>query len=93
MDKISVIVFEPPGTECEYREIDNTLEAMQEIVGGYIEVVPLCNKDDEPIHGIVLVCNEEGKLKGLPDNIKVWGDPIKGTCFICRTDGEEFASI
>lgn len=30
-----------PGNEPEEKEIDNTLEELQKIVGGYIEVIPL----------------------------------------------------
>ena len=41
-------------------DIDNTLEAKQEYVGGLIQV--LC------IDGIDIICNDEGKLMGLPVN-------------------------
>ncbi len=40
---------------------DFQLKELQEIVGGYIEIVP--TKD-----GRIMVCNEEGKLDGLPRN-------------------------
>lgn len=65
----------------EERDIDNTLEAMQEIVGGYIEVVPLSDR-------LLVVCNEEGKLMGLPPvaitaiNGKAT-DYLCGNCIIC----------
>jgi hypothetical protein len=39
-----------------------SLERLQELVGGYIETIPL-DKDT------ILVVNEEGKLKGLPVNM------------------------
>ena len=39
------------------------LSTLQGAVGGYIEIVP--TRD-----GRLLVCNEEGKLKGLPVNWK-----------------------
>ena len=87
MSKINVLVCEPGG-KMEIREIDNTLEAMQEIVGGYIEVIPLGGDA-----GLVCVCNEEGKLMGLPTSINVWNEPVAGTCFICKDAGEEFGSI
>lgn len=41
--------------------IVDTLEAMQSIVGGYIEVVGLSEEN-------VIVCNEEGRILGLPAN-------------------------
>lgn len=42
------------GEPAKVEEIDSDLRAMQEFVGGYIEIVRL-----EP--GLGLVCNEEGK--------------------------------
>ena len=38
-DKIRVLKVEP-GKEPEAVEMDNTLRAMQEMVGGYIQLVP-----------------------------------------------------
>ena len=72
-------------------EIENTLEAMQEFVGGYIEVINITDK-------ILLVCNEEGKLRGLlPTAFIVRNqepkDIIAGKFFLCREDGEDMVSI
>ena len=39
-----------------------SLERLQELVGGYIEVVPVG-------HGEYVICDEEGKLKGKPINM------------------------
>lgn len=75
--------------------IDNTLEAMQHIVGGPIQAIyPF----DEPV---VLVCNEEAKLEGLPPNraLRDGGgnvyDIVCGTFFLCYTppDSENFESL
>jgi hypothetical protein len=87
MDKLRVLVCEPDKAP-EVREIDDTLEAMQAIVGGYIQAifVNMC-KD------YVLVCNEEGRLKGLEPNIYIGLDVIVGTCFFCNNGGEDFASL
>lgn len=84
-EKIRVLVKEP-GKEAELREIPNTLEALQGIVGGYIETVWL--RDN-----CVLVCNEEGKLQGLPPNFLLMGDLIVGTAVLAGVDGEEFCSL
>ena len=40
---------------------DFSLEELQNVVGGYIEILDLHN-------GQIMVVNEEGKLKGLPVN-------------------------
>lgn len=62
-------------------EMDNGLKAFQEFVDGHIEMVGL-----EP--GLSLVCNEEGKLMGLPPNRPIFGgmDVIAGDCFLVRVD-------
>lgn len=83
--KIRVLVKEP-GKAAELREIPNTLEALQGIVGGYIETVWL--RDN-----CVLVCNEEGKLQGLPVNFRIFGDVIVGTALFAGVSGEEFCSL
>ncbi len=62
-NKIKVLVIEP-GKKPSAKVIDNTLEAKQQIVEGYIEIA--C----PPIHPdeAVIICNEEGKLQGLSLN-------------------------
>ena len=52
------------------KEIDNTLEALQEIVGGYIEI-PFLSKEFND-NGIDVVVNEEGKfIEGLKPEIVI----------------------
>ena len=86
MDKKIRVLVKEPGKAAELREIPNTLEALQGIVGGYIEAVWL--RDD-----CVLVCNEEGKLQGLPVNFRIFGDVIVGTALFAGVSGEEFCSL
>lgn len=58
MNVLLVAPMEPP----KLVDIENSLESMQAIVGGLIQAVyPF----DEPV---ALVCNDEGKLLGLPLN-------------------------
>ena len=60
-DKIKVLVVEPDKKPYT-KEISNTLEEMQAIVGGYVQVVyPF----QEPVG---LVCNEEAKLGNFVPN-------------------------
>lgn len=84
------VLLKHPGMPYEFAEIDNTLEAMQKTVGGYIETVTLRN-------GMVLICDEEGRLKNKAPNVIVratrTAEDICGTCFICKTAGEEFAGL
>ena len=67
-EKISVVLVEP-NKYPEVVEIEDTLEAMQKIVGGCIEqYMPF---DDE----VAIICNDEGKLNGLPLNRAIYSEP------------------
>lgn len=67
-NKISVLLIEP-NKYPKMIEIDDTLEAMQQVVGGDIEeYMPF---DDE----VAIICNEEGKVNGLPPNRAVYAEP------------------
>ena len=62
------VLFIQPKKEPRMVEIPDTLEAMQELVGGYIEeYMPF---DDE----VAIIVNEEGKLKGLPPNRAIYAE-------------------
>ena len=66
--KISVLLVEP-NKYPKMIEIDDTLEAMQVVVGGDIEeYMPF---EDE----VAIICNEEGKLIGLPPNRAIYAEP------------------
>ena len=66
--RISVLLVEPDRYP-RMIEIDDTLEAMQAVVGGDIEeYMPF---EDE----VAIVCHEEGKLIGLPPNRAVYAEP------------------
>lgn len=68
---ITVVVKEP-CKEPVFRDIPNTLEAFQEAVGGYIET-------DHIFSDLVIICNEEGLLRGLPYNCQIMGADFVGT--------------
>ncbi len=89
--KILVLVFEAGeiGQRPTVREIDNTLEAMQAIVGGYIE-------PHNGHNGLMVLCDDMGASKGLPPNaasVAVCGKMLVGTFFVCRQKGSDFASV
>ena len=88
------ILLIKPGEYPEEKNIDGSLKSMQALVGGLIQAIyPF---DD----AVALVCNEEGKLEGLPlnraltdpENGQVY-DIVCGTFFICGLDEESFASL
>ena len=76
------VVRKRPGEAPELVEIDNTLEALQREVGGYIETFTIASN-------ATIICNEEGRLRGLPLNNTVLG-PWAGTIMIVGVDGPEF---
>lgn len=60
--KTMTVLVVAPGEVPQAKEIATGLESLQSEVGGYIEAVyPF----EEPV---AIVCNEEGKLTGLPLN-------------------------
>ena len=80
---MKILVIEPLKPPA-VREIEDTLSAMQAVVGGPIQAVyPF----DAPV---ALICHEEGKLLGLPWNRTLREpetgavyDIVCGTCFLC----------
>lgn len=94
MNKIKVLVVEPQKAPY-VKEIENTLEAKQEIVGGWIEQLTL-PKDD-----VAIILNEEGKIHNLPMNRALYGpdmkpiDIIHGTFLLCLAppDKETYDSL
>ena len=93
--KLSVLLVEP-NKYPKMIEIDDTLEAMQAVVEGDIEeYMPF---EDE----VAIICNEEGKVQGLPPNRAIYGessremqDIICGKFFIVHApfDSEKFQSL
>ena len=89
MSKIKGLLVRPNELPEEI-EIENTLEAKQKIVGGYIEQAYLPNDDS-----VVLICNEEGKIYGMPLNRYIGHDIIAGPFLIVGDDYEngEYISL
>lgn len=89
---LKILVVEPLRP-CRVQEIPDTLEAMQAVVGGYLQAVyPF--RDE-----LALVCNEDGKNLGLPCNRPLTNDRgvpydvICGTFFLAGIGEEDFVSL
>ena len=89
---MNVLMVEPGKAPYE-TQIGNDLRSMQGAVGGYIQAV---YPYEEPI---AVVCNEEGKLDGLPLN-RALRDPdgdiydiIAGNFFIVRLGESDFTDL
>lgn len=85
-----------PGLYPQEAEINGSLESMQQLVGGLIQVLyPF--RDAE----VALICNDEGKLLGLPFNRALRDergaiyDVVAGTFFLCLAswDSDTFGSL
>lgn len=84
---MDVLIVEPEKSP-RMASISGDLKSLQKVVGGCIEAIyPF----DDPV---ALVCNDEGKLIGLPLNrhIKDY-DIIAGTFFVCGLGQEDFCSL
>ena len=79
---IDVLYIEPNKLPVK-KTIKNTLEEKQKLVGGYIEYTYLEDCDD-----VAVVCNEEGKIYGLPPNRDIGHDIIVGNFFLVGDDAE-----
>lgn len=75
-----------PGKAPEACEIENSLEALQAEVGGYIESFQFTSD-------CTLLINEEGKNLGLTPNLYVLGEPLVGTVLAVGVKGEEFCDL
>lgn len=85
-NQILVIIKEPGKAPVVEPLFDNDLKAFQDAVGGYIETVTFATD-------LVIVCNEEGRLRGLPHNTTVLGVDFCGTIVFAGVKDEEFASV
>lgn len=84
-ENLRILMVEPHKAPYE-ASVPHELTAMQQTVGGLIEVVR--NGD-----GTLLVCNEEGKLLGMEGNRRIPGDVLAGPFFVVGDAGETFRSL
>lgn len=100
--KIKAIVKRPDEQFGHVTWISDSLKNLQNTVGGYIETVTLDN-------GVVLICNEEGKLRDMPYNFTLRIPPrvtmfevinelfgqckFFGTVIACGAEGDQLADI
>jgi Domain of unknown function (DUF3846) len=89
---MDVLIVEP-GKSPYMSTITGDIASLQKVVGGYIEGI---EPYDDPV---AIICNEEGKMKGLPPNrnigknCKHLTDIIVGTFMVCGIEDEDYASL
>ena len=79
-------IYKGPGELPLAYLLPNELSALQSAVGGYIEAITLMD-------GVVMLVNEEGKLRNMEPNFRYKDDVIVGPVLFLGTDGEDFSSI
>ena len=84
--KIKVIIKRPDEQYGHMTWISDSLENLQRTVEGYIETLTIASD-------CVIICNEEGVLKGLPYNCEIAGIDLVGTIILAGVDGDEFCDF
>ena len=84
------VVIKRPDEEIGHSTfVSDSLKNLQSHVDGYIEIVTVCWRD----YDFVIICNEEGRLLGLPDNCWLFGQKFVGTLVFCGVDGDELTDL
>lgn len=80
------VLIKKPFLPVQEATIPNTLKGLQDVVEGYIETVTLA--DD-----CFIICNEEGRILGLPYNCRICGVDFVGPIALVGADGEETTDV
>ena len=80
------VFFKEPGKAIRQMNVPNELHVLQYLVGGYVESVTL-------FEDLVVLCDEDGRLKGLPYNCEVCGVTFCGPIVFVGVDGDDFCDV
>ena len=93
--KLKCIIKRPEDKYGSIREVDDSIESIIELVGGFVEAVPVYD-------GVVMLCREKGDSLGLDHNMwfictnelgmLTYGD-IKGPLVVLGFENEEFTDV
>lgn len=86
MSEVISALLKRPGEIPRHVNVSNSLDALQKNVEGYIETVTLAED-------LVIICNEEGLIKGMPYNCTICGYDFVGPILIVGRKGTEFADL
>lgn len=85
MDDYITVMVKNPGHPWRELRVRNELSKSQTLVGWYIETVPV----DE---GMLLLVNEDGKLRGMEPNFEYRKDILCGPVVAVGIHGDSFDS-
>lgn len=80
------VLVKEPFAKPYIKDIPNSLESLQNEVGGCIETVTVATD-------WTIICNENGRIIGLPDNCILCGHDFVGTILIVGVNGEDFTDF
>lgn len=80
------VIRKRPDQVPQIVDVENTLESLQFEVDGWIEAVTFSED-------ACVICNEEGRIQGLPFNLELMGILFFGTILIVGVDGENFTDL
>lgn len=83
MSRLLKAIVKEPGKEPEEFIVADDYKELKGIVGGYLESVTV-------EEGLVVLCDEEGRLKGKPINCWFDGINFRGTIVVLGSKGENF---
>ena len=79
------VIYKRVGFDPVEVTIDNELDTMQRMVGGYIETVPFTMD-----RKCIMVVDEEGRIDNRPVNFVLRGETIHGAALWVGQKGEHF---
>ena len=83
MTRLLNVIVKEPGKEPEKFIVTDDYKAIQKLIDGHFEVVRV--EED-----LLVVCDEEGRIKGKPFNCWFDGIGFVGTIAVFGEDGENF---
>ena len=83
MSRLLKAIVKEPGKEAEEFIVADDYKELKSIVGGHLESVTV-------EEGLVVLCDDEGRLKGKPINCWFDGINFRGTIVVLGSKGENF---
>lgn len=86
-----ITVFKQPGRKPIVLDIDNDLKTLQRMVEGFVEHISMYHYGEPAGFGVLV--NEEGKLRGMRPNFRLYDDMIVGPALFVGDAGEDFTDL
>lgn len=84
------MILKKAGQSPRVITVKGDLQSLQNVVGGYIEIVPFF---PTVYDNIIFICDEEGKLKGKAVNFVYGHDTIVGDVMFAGRNGDKIINL